>query len=253
MFNVDIEINNLPLRYITTFTSENTARFITASFDIECDSSHGDFPNPCKDFKKPAIDIHESYFRNSITMSSYDFKKKFILKCVKEAFEGGSNDIQSIYTVNGKYSEHSLSSFESNLTEEFIENFDNSKGSSKTRESAINELTKYLNNLENNKKDKIIIKGDPIIQIGTVFHNYGEKDCYDRSIVVIGNEDKSDEKVCDDIPNVNVYECKSEKELLLKWKDLMLYHNPDLLTGYNIFGFDFDYINKRVDYLFPCH
>ena len=92
-----------------------------------------------------------------------------------------------------------------------------------------------------------------IIQIGTVFHRYGENECYDRSIIVIGNEDKPDEKVCDDIPNVNVYECTSEKELLLKWKDLILYHNPDLLTGYNIFGFDFDYINKRVDHLFPCH
>ena len=32
--------------------SDNIANFITASFDIECDSSHGDFPNPQKDFKK---------------------------------------------------------------------------------------------------------------------------------------------------------------------------------------------------------
>ena len=40
---------------------------------------------------------------------------------------------------------------------------------------------------------------------------------------------------------------------MLKWKDLILHHNPDLFTGYNIFGFDFDYINKRVDYLFPCN
>ena len=23
-------------------------------------------------------------------------------------------------------------------------------------------------------------------------------------------------------------------------------YNPDMITGYNIFGFDFDYINKRV-------
>ena len=50
-----------------------------------------------------------------------------------------------------------------------------------------------------------------------------------------------DGTICDDIPNVNVYECKSEKELLLKWKDLMLYHNPDLFTGYNIFGFDYSF------------
>tara|TARA_Y100000590_G_scaffold440652_1_gene566317 strand:+ start:2753 stop:6475 length:3723 start_codon:yes stop_codon:yes gene_type:complete len=253
MFNVDIEINNIPLKYIQAYDLESTAGFITASFDIECDSSHGDFPNPKKDFKKPAIDIHESYFRISMNMQSYPFKKKFILQCVKDAFEDGSDNIQSIYTLNGPYSTKSFSTLETCLTEDFIEKLDDSKTSTKTREAIINDLTKLLNNLENEKGDRIIIKGDPIIQIGTVFHRYGENECYNRSIVVIGNEDLPDEKVCDDIPNVNVYECSSEKELLLQWKDLILYHNPDLLTGYNIFGFDFDYINKRIDYLFPCH
>jgi len=252
-FNVDIEINNLPIRCIEAYKSDSTAGFITASFDIECDSSHGDFPNPKKDFKKSAIDIHESYFRHSLNLVSYDFKKKHVIKWVKECFNGGSEDIQSIYTANGIYTEYSLKSFEISLNESFFEMFDSSKSNSKSREKAINELTKQLNNLKNEKGVNIIIKGDPIIQIGTVFHKYGNKECHDRTIVVIGNEDKPDEKICDDIPNANVYPCKTEKELLLKWKDLILYHNPDLITGYNIFGFDFDYINKRVDYLFPCN
>ena len=68
----------------------------------------------------------------------------------------------------------------------------------------------------------IKVKGDPIIQIGTVFHKYGDNQCYDRSIIVIGNDDKPDEKVCDDLPGINVYQCNNEKELLLKWKDLIL-------------------------------
>ena len=68
-------------------------------------------------------------------------------------------------------------------------------------------------------------------------------------MVIIGNEDKPDEPICDKIPGVKVYECKTEKELLLKWKDVMLHDNPDLLTGYNIFGFDFNYINKRMIFL----
>ena len=252
IFNVDIEINNLPLRCISHFESDKTAGFITASFDIECDSSHGDFPNPRKDFKKPAIDIHESYFRNSLNLSPQSIKKKSLLKWIKESFNGGSNDIQSIYTENGIYSEESFTEIEQQLTDDFFVMFDDSKKNSKARDSAINKLTKILNDIKNSDGENIIIKGDPIIQIGTVFHKYGDKECYDRSIVVIGNPDKPDEKICDDIENVNVYTCNSEKELLLKWKDLILYHNPDLFTGYNIFGFDFDYINKRVDYLFPC-
>ena len=127
----------------------------------------------------------------------------------------------------------------------------------------INQLTKLFNSFKNKKNEIIQIKGDPIIQIGTVFHRFGEKECYDRSIIIIGNEDIQDEDIqdegipgediCDDIPNVNIYRCLSEKDLLLKWKDLILHHNPDIITGYNIFGFDFDYINKRVDFLFPHH
>ena len=251
-FNVDIEVDKLPMKFINPSKSDNIASFITASFDIECDSSHGDFPNPIKDFKKVAIDIHESYFRTSQMGNSYDFKRKFIKKCLMDAFENGSDDVQSIYTQNGPYSDKSMEFIISKLTDQFLKDIDESKENSKTRDSIINKMTDLFNQFENTNREKIIIKGDPIIQIGTTFYRYGEIECFDRSIIVIGNDEKPEEKICDDIDGINVYECKSEKELLLKWKDLILYHNPDLITGYNIFGFDFDYINKRVEVLFQC-
>ena len=250
-FNVDIEINNLPMKYINPILSDNIANFITASFDIECDSSHGDFPNPQKDFKKLAIDIHESYFRTSKNYDTLFIKQKFMENCIIDAFNQGSNDVLNVFTINGPYSETSFKETISKFNENFFETMDTSKENSKKRENTINHLTSILNGLKNENNENILIKGDPIIQIGTVFHRYGEKECYDRSIIVIGNDIK-DEKICDDIDDINVFCCNSEKELLLKWKDLILYHNPDILTGYNIFGFDFDYINKRVDYLFPC-
>jgi len=254
-FNVDIQINSLPVHAIKPIQVDNTARFITASFDIECDSSHGDFPNPIKDFQKLAIDIHESYFRNSFNLSqhSYSFKVKRILKMIQDSFENGSDDVQNIFTMNGKYSEISLTNIINKFTEELIQKLDESKENTKSRESMINLLTKTFNSFKNDSGQIIKIKGDPIIQIGSVFHRYGDKECYNRSIIVIGNENKPNEEICDDIDNVNVYRCKSEKDLLLKWKDLILHHNPDFITGYNIFGFDFDYINKRVEFLFPHH
>ena len=274
-YNVDIEINNIPLGFIKPIQVDQFAPFITASFDIECDSSHGDFPNPKKDFKKLAIDIHESYFRNSFNLDlhSLSFKVKRIKQMIQDAFNKGSNDVQNIFTINGPYSDESLEYIISQFTEDFIQKLDSSKENSKTRDSMINQLTKLFNSFKNKKNEIIQIKGDPIIQIGTVFHRFGEKECYDRSIIIIGNEDIQDEDIqdediqdediqdegipgediCDDIPNVNIYRCLSEKDLLLKWKDLILHHNPDIITGYNIFGFDFDYINKRVDFLFPHH
>ena len=65
-FHCDIQLDNLTSKNISSIQSENISKFITASFDIECDSSHGDFPNPIKDFKTLAINIQEEYFRQNI-------------------------------------------------------------------------------------------------------------------------------------------------------------------------------------------
>ena len=251
-FNMDIEIDTIHMKDITPYRSDSIAKFITASFDIECDSSHGDFPNPSKDFKKLAIDIYESYFRNSHNHSTFLIKKLYIKGCIVDAFKDGSNDVQSIYPLNGIYSENSIEVVMGNFTEDFMKKMDESKGTSKKRDIVINQVTEILNELTNEGGQLIKIKGDPIIQIGTVFHRFGDQECYNRSMIIIGNEDDPSEKICDDIEGVEIFPCKNEKELLLKWKDLILYHNPDIITGYNIFGFDFDYINKRVDFLFPC-
>ena len=252
-FNVDIEINNLKMKDIEPYENDTIPGFITLSFDIECDSSHGDFPDPVKDFKKLAIDIHESYFRNSINLSPVPIKCKFFKKCLIDCFKEGSNDVQNIYTINGIYSQKSFDNvIEKINNQKFYDDLDHSKESSKTRELIIEKMTKIFNGFENHKGEKIEIKGDPIIQIGSVFHRFGDTSCFERVMVIIGNEDKLDEKICDDIPGVRIVECRNEKELLLKWKDVILHYNPDIITGYNIFGFDFDYINKRIDYLFPC-
>ena len=252
-FNVDLELNNVPVQNILPLEQDTIAKFVTASFDIECDSSHGDFPNPIKDFRKVAIDIYESYFRTSQNLNNFSIKKLFIRKCIEDSFNCGSNDVQNIYTINNeKYTNDSLDELMEKITEEIIEKIDKSKESSKTRDSIITELGKIFDTIKDKHGKEIKIKGDPIIQIGTVFHRYGEKECYNRSMIIIGNEDRPKEKVCDDIPGVDIFPCKNEKELLLKWKDLILYHNPDIITGYNIFGFDFDYINKRIDHIFPC-
>ena len=45
--DIDADWNNVKL-----YESNDMAPFITASFDIEADSSHGDFPLAKKDYKK---------------------------------------------------------------------------------------------------------------------------------------------------------------------------------------------------------
>ena len=85
------------------------------------------------------------------------------------------------------------------------------------------------------------IEGDPVIQIGSCFVYYGEKKTYLDHILTLGT--------CDLIKDVEVDQCKTEEELLLKWKDLIINKDPDILSGYNIYGFDYPYLWDRAEEL----
>jgi len=79
--------------------------------------------------------------------------------------------------------------------------------------------------------------GDRIIQIGTTFSRFGEEECYKKHIITLGT--------CDPIDGVEVESYETEREVLLAWTQMMIRENPDIVTGYNIFGFDFKYMYAR--------
>ena len=79
-----------------------------------------------------------------IVSPSTKFKKKFIQKCIVESFDKGSNDVDNIFTTNGKYSDESLESVMKKIdNENFYNELDTSKESSKTRENIINKMTNF--------------------------------------------------------------------------------------------------------------
>jgi DNA polymerase elongation subunit (family B) len=49
--------------------------------------------------------------------------------------------------------------------------------------------------------------------------------------------------------SIKYISCKNEKELLLKFQEIINYENPDILVGYNTFGFDDEYIAERCSIL----
>ena len=79
--------------------------------------------------------------------------------------------------------------------------------------------------------------GDPIIQIGTTLWTHGG--VLEKHIFVLDS--------CDDIDGVVVHVCKTEKELLVRWCQLMVERNVNVFVGYNIFGFDEQYLWKRLE------
>ena len=85
------------------------------------------------------------------------------------------------------------------------------------------------------------IEGDRVIQIGSVFWRYGEEAPYKRHVVALDT--------CDDIDGATVVCCTKEADVLHEWAKLIRCERPNLLVGYNIFGFDNKFMWERADEL----
>lgn len=82
--------------------------------------------------------------------------------------------------------------------------------------------------------------GDPIIQIGTTLSYYGDSEPFSKHIITLGG--------CKKIKGLEDVEIKcydDEKKVLLSWTKLIQKTNPDIITGWNIVGFDFPYMYDR--------
>nr|QBK88617.1 MAG: DNA polymerase family B elongation subunit [Mimivirus LCMiAC01] len=78
---------------------------------------------------------------------------------------------------------------------------------------------------------------DKVIQIGTTFNVYGNSECFYKHIITLNT--------CDPIDGVDVESYKTEREVLIAWTKLIRRMRPDIITGYNIFGFDYRYLEAR--------
>ena len=107
-------------------------------------------------------------------------------------------------------------------------------------------------------KNRVCVEGDKIIQIGVVFHDINNPEKFSKHIIVIPylennkyNPYTEKGSICTikDNTDIIIHEVIDEEALMYKFKDIIYEYNPDAFTGYNIFGFDFDYINKRASEL----
>jgi DNA polymerase elongation subunit (family B) len=83
-------------------------------------------------------------------------------------------------------------------------------------------------------------KGDPIVQIG-VSYRWSDKmlDPIRRRVFVVGSVAASEEE------GVEFIECRDEEDMLFKFAFEIRMQNPDVMCGYNTFGFDDAYIEDR--------
>jgi len=82
---------------------------------------------------------------------------------------------------------------------------------------------------------------DIITQIGTTFHTYGTNETIEHMCTINSEVDKK----VDPVQGVIIEVFDTEKELLQGWINLIRKTDPDFITGYNINGFDWNYIHER--------
>lgn len=83
---------------------------------------------------------------------------------------------------------------------------------------------------------------DEITQIGMSFRYSDDILTPHRRLVLVnGTVDKSTD------PTIEFIRCKSERDVLNKFKEIIHQENPDAICGYNTFGFDDGYIAERAD------
>lgn len=86
-------------------------------------------------------------------------------------------------------------------------------------------------------------KDNPVYQIATTFKKLGDPDFLVKNLLTL----KTCSKIRDE--NIVVIECKDEKDLLLKWIQLIKNMGPDIIYSYNGNMFDDNYIWVRCGLL----
>ena len=82
------------------------------------------------------------------------------------------------------------------------------------------------------------VEGDKVTFIGSTFLRYGEARPYLNHCLALGT--------CDPVPGADIVSCKTERALLQAWTALVQREDPDIIIGYNIFGFDYNFMFHRA-------
>ena len=265
-YNITTEYKN-----IMPIQVNKIAPLLITSFDIECSSSHGDFPVAKKNYSKVAQDLA------IIAKLGYKYTAENIVEWLQTIYyEDVIIDVSKDIKINRVYSKNKLAhNYISSISQKIephihkiidilniiassIKKLDDAgkKDINEVDRDDYNEVDDDDDDIKGNKmtvrelnaqelkltdiltNTLVPLEGDKIIQIGTTVHIYGSDNIVYKNIITLNS--------CDKIDGCDVQHYDTEKEVLIKWKELMNNLNSDIITGYNIFGFDMEYIWFRA-------
>ena len=207
-----------------------TAPFLTASWDIECFSMTGDFPVPKRTWKKAAQDIC------ALTTNAEKACELILnsLSTTQHPVDTLPKGMTPIYCQLKKPLDMIRMRLDKPAVQARIA--DTLRGN--------DPLEPMMDLLASTLNPVIKLIGDPVIQIGTTLTR-GTPESVERHLFVFPD--------CADIPDIVVHAYPTEKEMILGWFEWMVERNPDILIGYNVFGFDESYLWNRAEELGVIH
>ena len=226
--------------YIIPLDYKKIAPLLIASFDIECTSSHGDFPVAKKDYRKLATDLIAAA-KDDFTVFRQNVKQ-WISDCfTKDTIVNKNVTIHRVYRKRNSI----IPDITDTIITEIIKlmcdivkveiDDDGTESVSDVIDSTDKTLIDYLSN----KCGFPPLEGDQIIQIGTTVSRFGSDKILYRHLTSLNTTNR--------IEGIDVEWYNTEQEVIMGWKEFIQRLDPDILTGYNIFGFDMKYIWERTE------
>jgi len=249
---------------------EDPVPYKICSFDIEASSSHGDFPLAIKNYRKLATDVLDVVARETTVTDT------LVRDLVMAAFgrESYDHDMPLVYpkasvdidSVQGKLDRLLATTFSPQLeARSHVRALDSCMASLRpddegdgqswaARKTALPTLettiSKFLGNPDVDRESKLAqltemldrhmppLKGDEVTFIGSTFMEYGKTEPYLEHCIVVDTSDG--------ISGVEIESYGTEREAILAWARLIQKEDPDIIIGYNIFGFDYKFLWQRA-------
>lgn len=183
------------------------------------------------EIERPSVDLNpysptdrnentDQFRGKAVKYNDREYKKSFSTNGLKE--------IEDIDNIDYNQYKNKQSESESEFFNILYEIFDNKQ----TRSEKITKLDKLLSSI------LPPLEGDIITFIGSTILKYGEKEPYMNHCIVLGD--------CDNSPNIQMEKYNTEREVLIAWTNFIQRENPDIILGYNIFGFDYKFMYYRA-------
>lgn len=237
----------------------SVAPLIIASWDIECGSSHGDFPLAIKTFGKVATEAYELIWAAKTAGETPPSLSGLIEEAIWPAFVPELQGMSRLHikkecdccgytnpTCKRKKTRLPTTALSPMAVTSKIKTYvDYIRARiGKTiptdvwdKEKQSDRIAALAHYLDMNLSQEIPVMGDEVIQIGTCLKRLGESTT-EKHIFTL--------KSCNKIPGAHVYSFEKESDLLLAWAKFIKRTDPDVMIGYNICAFDERYLFERA-------